>query len=586
MLCPVAALGQGVRDIYLAPGSHLDIGFTAPPGAVRALRVGVLDDAVRLGAQDSAFHWIEEGGWTFAQWVETHPDDTARLRAARHLLADGQLSIGATWLTPHAAVFADALPLLTAQNAELRRDFGYTPRVAILNDPPAEPEAWVDALVDAGVRYALVGLNPAFSSGFPRELTRTPFWWESPRGRKLLVYIDPDGYAAGLAHWGVDPDCAQAMNPAVFPRGGDPLATMRQGIGAMLAATTTAYDAVIVQQAFDNMDTSCAERLPEHVALWNRSRGVPRLRLGPVEAYFRHIEARYGSTLPVRRGEWGGVWDVVRASTPVWTWRLREAARALLRSPKRDPVAAEALATALDHNLQMGRPRDGFTEEEYARHAEDNEAIFRAAVAPLGANASLLVPPPPEVPAGSPGRGWEGMLAAGLPSARLRLTHAAFPPFALDDGTPYPGSLTVGAAGDTLVARVRLDRTELPDGSVVIEFPLAAPPGRLRLAPSNSPDALAGKWLLGRPPAVIIAPDGARLTGLAHPLRIQSDLVFAWALVPDPVRPEVTWLQGLVVRQAIRCRLADGTVRDLPFAMLHPGEPARLDLGITLIAGR
>ena len=126
---------------------------------------------------------------------------------------------------------------------------------------------------------------------------------------------------------------------------------MQDGIRGGIRGISNTYHAVIVQQAFDNFGTDCAVELPGAVRAWNRRGELPRLVIAQPEVYFRHIEERYGRELPVRLGEWGGQWDASRATSPVWTWRLREAARNLPAGAPRE--ARAALATALDHNLHL-----------------------------------------------------------------------------------------------------------------------------------------------------------------------------------------------------------------------------------------
>jgi hypothetical protein len=140
----------------------------------------------------------------------------------------------------------------------------------------------------------------------------------------------------------------------------------------------------------------------------------------------------------------------------------------------------------------------------------------------------------------------------------------------------------VETRGPWLVARVRIDRLKIPGAEsgntfVTLDLPLRARAERLRLAAEDSPSALAGKWLRGAPPAVVVAPEGLRVTGLSHPLRVASPLAFSYTLEPDPTRADLTWLQVLLVRQNTKCELKDGIAKVLPFKDLYPGEPEVLN---------
>src|SRR5262249_43674256 len=148
---------------------------------------------------------------------------------------------------------------------------GKRPTVAVLNDVPAAPEALVDALAAAGIKYLLGAPNLTFSPPMPAAVSQTPFYWQSSRGNKVLVYLDPDGYGAGLG-WGLPPACARGFNPRRFPKTASDDQVLDTGVGTELAKRSTQFPYLIIQDAFDNWDPNCASRLPSAVQLWNARR--------------------------------------------------------------------------------------------------------------------------------------------------------------------------------------------------------------------------------------------------------------------------------------------------------------------------
>lgn len=565
-------VGAGVDTIFIVPGSHLDIGYTDTPSRVREARVRHIEDALRAARKDPDFHWFEEGGWSFDAWLQRYGRDEKRLTALRELLRSGRFGVGATWLSPHAAAFPEALEFLTVHLDELDRRFGYRPSVAVLNDPPSYPEALADALAAHGVRYLLVGANMLLSRPFPVELVRTPFWWETARGNRMLVYIDPDGFTAAF-EWGLGPGCAHVFNPARFPgkRGGTE--TMQDGIRGGIRGISTTYHAVVVQQAFDNFGTDCAAELPGAVRAWNRRGELPRLVIAQPEVYFRHIEERYGRELPVRRGEWGGQWDASRATTPVWTWRLRQAARNLSADAPRE--ARAALATALDHNLQLGPVREGMSERQCRTHTREAADIYRKAVRlASGPEALTAQPPDPTLEASPLSTPWMRVIASGL-AVRLRSGSPFITPFVRAEAPVLAVAIKSGERFGHFAVRTVIDRRTLAEGQVVIEVPLRGALRNFRLAPEASPDAIAGRWLAGEP-GFIVAPNSLRVIGSQFSLNVTSATVFSWTLVRDEQDPDVTWLQGLVAIQSNACILDGGRRLPVPFEALYPGEPASL----------
>ena len=568
-----ARVGAGVDTIFIVPGSHLDIGYTDTPLRVREARIEHIENAIRAAKKNPDFHWFEEGGWSFDAWLQRYGRDEKRLTAMRDLLKRGQIGVGATWLSPHAAAFPDALEFLTVHLDELDRRFGYRPTVAVLNDPPSYPEALADALAAHGVRYLLVGANMFISGPFPVEVVRTPFWWETARGNRLLVYIDPDGFTAGFGKWGLGPHCAQIVNPAHFPRKRGDMGTMQDGIRAGLGGVPPTYHATIVQQSLDNWDIDCAKELPGAVRAWNHRGERPQLVIAQPEAYFRHIETRYGRELPVRRGEWGGQWDEARATTPVWTWRLREAARNLAADAPRD--ARAALATVLDHNLAIGPGRDGMTERECRTGIQEAADFYRRAVRlASGPQALTTEPPDPGLVESLLSAPWAQVIPSGF-AVRFRSGPPFIVPFVRADAPVLAVATTTGERSGHLAVRTVIDRRKLAVGHLVIEVPLRGPRGDFRLAPATSPDAIAGRWMAGEQ-GFVVAPDSLRVIGSSFSLHVTSATVFAWTLLRDEHDASVTWLQGLVSIQAPGCTLDGRRRTPLTFEVLHPGEPARL----------
>jgi hypothetical protein len=578
-----------VKTVYIVPGAHFDVGFDAPPAVVREHRIKAVEDALAAAEADPDFHWMEDGAWGFGGWLERYGGDPARLARASRALRSGQLVVSAVWLSPHGSIFHEFLGLLTAHLDEMERLLGVRPEVAILDDAPSHPEALVDALAGRGVRYLLVGANMFVTAPLPARFVRSPFWWESAKGARVLVYIDPNSYGQSL-DWPWVTDTARFANVAASPDEKILLATADRGFRNLLAETTARYDALVFEHAFDDWGVEAVKDLPPFVRLWKAAGLEPSLVLSSPLAYFRHIEAGYGAELPVYKGEWGGQWDEIRAMCPVWTWRLREAMKRI--RPDAPVDVREAAATAMDHGLTLGPGWPGkFTEAETIEHARGQAQIFTRAVEMAGRAAGEGtggvpgVHSRPEFPktrdARAPDPGWRDVLAdpAGI---RVRVGPGQLAPFLPADAPPLDVPLTVETHGPRLSARLRVDRTRLPGADsrityVVMELPLRAGKDRLRVAPEGSPSALAGRWLRGAPPDVLVAPEGLRVMGLARPLRVSSPLAFSYTLVRDAADAGLTWFQVLLVRQCDLCELKDGTKKVLPFRDLYPGEPDVLD---------
>jgi hypothetical protein len=576
------ARGQ-VKTVYIVPGAHFDVGFDAPPPVVREHRIQAVEDALAAAEADPDFHWMEDGAWGFGGWLERYRGDAARMARAKRALRSGQLIISAVWICPHGSIFHEHLEFLTVHLDEMERLFGVRPEVAILDDASSHPEALVDALAAHGVRYALIGANMFLAPPLPAKLVRSPFWWESAKGARLLVYIDPNSYGQTL-DWPWATDTSRFTDPALSADEKVLLASADQGFRKLLAETTSRYDAIVFENAFDDWPVSAVKDIVPLVRLWTAQRLAPALVVASPLAYFRHIESRYGAELPVYRGEWGGQWDEIRAMCPVWTWRLREAMKRV--RPDAPSSVREAAATAMDHGLTLGPGWGGkFTEAETLEHAREQARVFARAVELAGAPSMNALPVLVPLPGrGAPDPRWKDVLWDPT-RIRVRAGPVQLGPFLGADAPPWGAPPVVECRGRSLVAKVRIDRGRIPGTDkgnvyVTLEVPLRAGRAVLRIAPLDSPSALAGRWLRGAPWDRVVAPEGLRVTGAAHSLRISSPLAFTYALAADPKTPGLTWLQVLLIKQDSLCELKDGTKKVLPFADLYPGEPAVLDMWV------
>jgi hypothetical protein len=573
-----------VDSIFIVPGSHLDIGFTDLPSAIVKQRVVIMDDAIESMKRDADFRWVEEGGFVVEAWMKAHKKDAAKLAVLKHFVRNGQFSIGATYLTPHTGVIPELQRWLAPHLPMVEKTFGVRPTVAILNDVPSHPQSIIDPLVANGVKYLLVGANLNFSNALPKAISRAPFYWESETGKRLLVFVDPDGYFGTVQQYGLGPECAKAYNPKKFPQSMHPLQVMNTGVNDLLLNSTDKYDALVLQHSLDNWNAGCARELLEHLKQWNAQHMRPALKMAGPEDYFRHIEEKYRTTIPVYKAEWGAQWDEIRAVSPVWTWRLREAAKRIGKAASHDAQAYMLLA--MDHNVHLGEiwPRffslDGA--KTYAKECTQYSIdALRAAKATDLLNA---VPPLPKIPPGTTrSEAWSALLA-GDPF-RVRCGTWINTPFVAPDAPLYANQVKYGVEGSRIVGSVHVDRLHLPgqesgNVAVAVEIPLRAPMSKIRIAAEESPEGRRGKYL--RSPQFIVCADGLRVVVNGKQITVRSPLIYSWVLVADQRDKNLTWLQGMICRQTLLCQLKGGQNTTMPYDGWFPGEPAQIDVPVRM----
>ena len=581
-LVPLAspASAQRVPDtVFVVPGSHLDLGFTAPFDAVRMQRIANLDRAIDRAERDPGFVWFEEGGWAVDAWLDQYRAEPRQIARLRALVQRRQIGVGATLLSPYAAAFPEALGLLTLHLDRIQQELGRRPTVAVINDVPAVPEALIDALAAAGIRYLLMGPNLTFSAPLPARVTNDPFYWASASGARLLVAIEPDGYQAGLNRWLLPPDCIRTLDPGHFGSLSDD-SILSLGVAVQLKHRTGSLPLSIVQHSLDNSGPECVANLAAAANRWNQRAHVARLVVATPEVYFQHVEARFARQLVVRHGEWGGDWDLLRASEPVWSWRLRQAIHAISTGSSR--ALRIAAVTATDHNMGLG-PRwlDGLPAATARQHIAGVLDVYRRVVAG-GLGRAGLTAVPPAIPAPAAGAWpatWRAIVGDRNQAVRLRAGPAFIYPFVSDSAPVVPLAIAVSADARRLVIHTAIDRVRLEQQlgaryQAVIEVTLHAPLGAIRMAPEHSTSGRAGRWLMGTAAERVVAPEGVRIVGPGWTINAHGPLLIGWTLRADPHDRSLTRLQALAVVHAVEGTVDGGRTMRLPFAEMYPGEPA------------
>lgn len=623
---------EPIKYIYVVPSSHLDIGFTDTPEHVAAKRAENLSDVLTYCADHPDFRWTEEQGWGVHQWLkmnEGNPKELERLRAA---LRSGQVSIGATYVTAHAKLMGGAVGLLACLNQVLKKQFGYAPRVAIQNDVPDVPPALVDALFEHGVKYLLLGPNNSFTTPLAEPPADTPIYLRGYKHR-LLTFIDNDGFTAAFVVWGIDPNAARLFAKERFGSYTDDLALMKAGIDEQvgkLVARGYPYDAVVVQHAFDNWTPDAAKHLPEFAKLWNDNVGTPKIIVARPEEFFDHIARAYRGQIPTYGGEWGGSWDAIRASIPQTADRLMAAANALASIPDPPLDNASAIAAAFDHNIALGPTWPGYFDEDgFLKHNGQVAAILAQAIeaggdAP-GRGEPPLEPPMVQLPVAVMDLDWNTALSGPLGSAlqwsvdrpatlsdmlaacELRVSPRGVGPALAPDAKPLdviqksqwmkdailPSSFAANVSGrkyqvlwdqndDSINVWATVDRAALlqpesgpTDMSYGWVIRLAVPPSDLTVSLGDGKEPV--KWLIGRTPPLITAPEGLTLRSQAFKLRVKSSRLFVYSLVPDPDDSQATLLMVQDFIQDLTVTLKGGEKKAMPFEEVYPGEPSTFE---------
>ncbi|HSN09908.1 MAG TPA: glycoside hydrolase family 38 C-terminal domain-containing protein, partial [Hanamia sp.] len=304
------------RELDFIHNSHTDIGYSNIQPEIVKIHNKDIDDALRMidktkdYPEDAKFKWNVESLWS----VENYLQQATPAQKEKFIAAVKEGSIGLSGL------YANILTGLSEPEEtfhytdyanKLRKEFGFTINSAMISDVPGYAWTTVTALTKGGIKYFSSGPNymgethPYLGDRvgyFLKKWGDKPVWWTSPSGdEKVLFWTAGKGYSS----WhGTAPG-------AVFDRGPKKIAAYLN----QLATEKYPYD--IVQWRYnivsDNgpIDTT----ISDFVKQWNEKYASPKIVLNTTQKLFEKFEKKYGSRIPVVKGDITPYWEDGALST-------------------------------------------------------------------------------------------------------------------------------------------------------------------------------------------------------------------------------------------------------------------------------
>jgi alpha-mannosidase len=350
--------------LYWLSTNHTDVGYTDLQERALEIHRRNLDAALARLPTHPEYRWSAECALQVLSYIENRSpaNGDALLQAIR----DGKIGFH--------ALFANLLTgLLDHETAArmvwpaglLARERGLSYMTAQITDVPGQTLTFPMILAGSGVRYLASGPNPeralpllpgseATPLGLTGDWTAYPqlYWWEGPDGSRVLHWRS--------YHYG------DALRFG-FDRGADEMGRRLSDwlLGnPAFQSPAWPYDLALLYGAqWDNalMDEGLIANMEE----FRRRYAFPRLVPGRAEDFFREIERRYPTKIPVRRGDTGLYWEDGAASTATELARFRAAqlvARAAeiaalwdTRVEAPDGARADRIRTRTEERRQMWR---------------------------------------------------------------------------------------------------------------------------------------------------------------------------------------------------------------------------------------
>ncbi len=283
--------------VYLVQHTHTDIGYTRPQSEILPEHLRFIDyaldfcDFTESYPDNAKFRWTCEASWAVNQYLDNRPQD--QIARLKQRIDEGRIEI--TGMPFNMSEIADEnIYAASLRPIKKFKDFGLKITTAMQNDVNGIAWCLADYFPDTGIEYLIMGQH-GHKARIPFDKP-TPFWWESPSGKRLLAFR-ADHYMTGN-FWGIHTGNFQNLETEL----------MRYLKG--LESREYPYDRIAVQYSgyfTDNAPPSTAGC--DMIERWNDKYEWPKLRSATAREFPTFIKENQGDKLPVHRVAWPDWWS-------------------------------------------------------------------------------------------------------------------------------------------------------------------------------------------------------------------------------------------------------------------------------------
>lgn len=352
--------------IYVLHSSHTDVGYTDTQEKMKAHHIAFIREVLEMVRENPDFKWNCESYWCVEQFLKA-ADDMEKEAFVSAVLS-GNIGLSASYLNLTDLVPAFVHDYIMARCKKERDKLGIRAVSAMTADINGYSWGFADVLAKQGVENLMScihthhGYHPLFRK-------QTPFFWESPEGRRLLVWNGEHynlGNELGIAQasW-FEYTIQDGMSAS-------PLSDWEKAEKRIEAYVDTLrrqgyeYSFVPVSLSGNMTDNSPpSPRILEFIRRYNEKGGRIELKMATLDEFFGRVRQQDLETIPVYRGDWTDWWADGVGSTPADVTQYRQAARYCHMAEKLDPsrqaAAAEIYEAAYDNLMFYGEHTWGYS---------------------------------------------------------------------------------------------------------------------------------------------------------------------------------------------------------------------------------
>jgi hypothetical protein len=359
-------------ELFVIQHSHIDLGYTDRQEVIADYHRQFVRQAVEMAlsprqkdrAPEARFKYTIEGFWSLEQFLRSA--GTKEHRRLVRALKSGLIELTAGYFHLTELLDQEVLRATFQPGQRFARREGLELETCMSCDVNGFSWGYCELLAELGVRYLSTNIN-THHGGVPLGKPLTPFHWESPSGRRVLVWNGLPYHRAnvlGLMGY-YSPDTELGFPGLDLPPKHRYEDVRDLGLAerkllptlAHLENTGYPYDFLpLMGNALYTDNGPAGDQCCDLIRQWNAKYGDRiHLRTATLLEFFRHLETSVPE-IPTYRGEWTDWWSDGVAATPLDTLLFRNAQRTRHLVRALDPdhrVVSPARVEAIDQRLAL-----------------------------------------------------------------------------------------------------------------------------------------------------------------------------------------------------------------------------------------
>jgi alpha-mannosidase len=240
--------------------------------------------------EEARFRWTCETSWAVREYLKNRP--AAQVARLKKRVLEGRIEV--TGMLLNWAEVADENALVhSLEPIKMCRDLGMPVQTAMQDDVNGYAWCLVDYFHDLGIKYVTSGINAA--RALKPFKVPTPFWWESPSGKRVLAYRADHYMTANFYNIHTQDFDLISRELPVYLR--------------QLETDGYPYSSISMQHSGYFTDNSPPSTFScDNIRRWNQTYEWPKLRSATVHEFLQWVEQTHGNDLPVFRAAWPDWW--------------------------------------------------------------------------------------------------------------------------------------------------------------------------------------------------------------------------------------------------------------------------------------